>query len=163
MCPPETFDREISADLLGKKRQGKKGKEVKIEKKRRKIVNNGKVENWKWKVGKLQNEERIFFFFFLLVTFQNHSNLFWVYQNGNFLPGISISHQEKKSGKMTLPPQKNFPVMPLLLVTYQPSTLKVRVRQERNIGFQKALTLLTFQIKKIQHLKREDFQIFFFS
>ena len=57
--PPETSDREISADLLGKKRQGKKGKGVKIEKKRRKIV-KGKVE-------KLQNEVRtwgLFFFFF---------------------------------------------------------------------------------------------------
>ena len=28
-CPPETFDREISADLLGKKRQGKKKKKRK--------------------------------------------------------------------------------------------------------------------------------------
>ena len=42
-CPPETSDREIS-DLPGKKRQGKKGKEEKMEKKRRKIV-KGKVEN----------------------------------------------------------------------------------------------------------------------
>ena len=36
--PPETSDREILADVSGKKRQGKKGKGVKIEKKRRKIV-----------------------------------------------------------------------------------------------------------------------------
>ena len=44
--PPETSDREISADLLGKKRQGKKGKGVKIEKKRRKIYKRegGKVK-----------------------------------------------------------------------------------------------------------------------
>ena len=41
---PRTSDRELSADLPGKKRQGKKGKGVKIEKKRRKIV-KGKVEN----------------------------------------------------------------------------------------------------------------------
>ena len=46
--PPETSDREMFADVLGKKRQGKKVKGVKIEKKRRKIV-KGKVENWKWK------------------------------------------------------------------------------------------------------------------
>ena len=39
--PPETSDREISVDLLGKK-----GKGVKIEKKRRKIV-KGKVEKLK--------------------------------------------------------------------------------------------------------------------
>ena len=47
-CPSETFDREIFDDVSGKKRQRKKGKGVKIEKKRRKIV-KGKVENWKWK------------------------------------------------------------------------------------------------------------------
>ena len=41
---PETSDWEISADLPGKKRQGKKRKGVKIEKKRRKIV-KGNVEN----------------------------------------------------------------------------------------------------------------------
>ena len=42
MPPPETSDREVFADVSGKKRQGKKGKGVKI-KKRRKIV-KGKVE-----------------------------------------------------------------------------------------------------------------------
>ena len=35
--PPETSDREIFADVSGKKGQGKKGKGVKIEKKRRKL------------------------------------------------------------------------------------------------------------------------------
>ena len=55
--PPETSDREIFADLPGKKRGGKKGKWVKIEKKGIKIV-KGKVENGKWKVEKLQNNER---------------------------------------------------------------------------------------------------------
>ena len=35
--PPETSDWEISAELLGKKRQGKRGKGVRIEKERRKI------------------------------------------------------------------------------------------------------------------------------
>ena len=42
--PPKTSDWEIFADLLGKKRQGKKGKGGKMEKKRRKIVKR-KVEN----------------------------------------------------------------------------------------------------------------------
>ena len=57
-------------------------------------------------------EENLFFFF---LTFQTTKILFWVYQNGNFLPGKSIQafHAEKKSGKITLPPQKNLPVMPL--------------------------------------------------
>ena len=36
-----------------------------------------------------------FFFFFLLFTFENVENLFWVYQNGNFLPGKNISRREK--------------------------------------------------------------------
>ena len=44
-CPPETSDREIFADVSGKKRQGKKGQGVKIEKKRKKIVKG------RWKVG----------------------------------------------------------------------------------------------------------------
>ena len=57
--PPETSDREISAELPGKKRQGKRGE---IEKKRRKIV-KGKVENRKRIVEKLQTEERTPLFF----------------------------------------------------------------------------------------------------
>ena len=52
--------------------------------------------------------------FFSLFTSENDGNLFWVYQNGNFLPGKSISRRDKKSGKMTLPPQKNMPVTPLV-------------------------------------------------
>ena len=60
-----------------------------------------------------------FFFFFFLFAFhfffQNHWNLFQVYQNGNFLPGKSISHRGKKSGKMTLPPLKNIALTPLPL------------------------------------------------
>ena len=60
--PPQTSDWEISADLPGKKRQGKKGKGVKIEKKRRKIV-KGKVKNWKWKVESYKMRRGLFFFF----------------------------------------------------------------------------------------------------
>ena len=56
-------------------------------------------------------------FFFLLFTFENDGNLFWVYQNGNFLPVKSISRRKKKSGKVTLPHQKNMPVTPLGLGT----------------------------------------------
>ena len=61
--PPETSDREIFlADVSGKKRQGKKGKGVKIEKKRRKIVKKkgGKLEmeggKLEMKGGKLELE-----------------------------------------------------------------------------------------------------------
>ena len=60
----------------------------------------------------IKRGEDLFFFFFLLFTFENDGNLFWIYQNGNFLPGKYISRRGKKSGKMTLPPQKNMPVRP---------------------------------------------------
>ena len=77
------------------------------------------MENGRWNSYKMRRRPFLsffsfFFFFFLLLTFQNHYNLFWVYQNGNFLPGKSISGRKKKSRKMTLPPQKNFSVTPLI-------------------------------------------------
>ena len=75
----------------GKKRQGKNGKGMKIDKK--------KVENWKWKQENVLKRGEDFFFFFLLFTFENDENLFWVYQNGNFLPGKSISRREKNQEK----------------------------------------------------------------
>ena len=96
-CPPETSDREIFADV-----SGKKGKGVKTEKKRRKIV-KGKVENWKRKVEKLQMRGRGPFWLF---TFEDDENLFWVYQNGNSLPGKNISHREKNQEKWLCPLRK---------------------------------------------------------
>ena len=57
-----------------------------------------------------------FFFFFFAFHFSNHWNLFWVYQNGNFLPGKSISPLGNKSGKNTLPPLINIPFMPLFIM-----------------------------------------------
>ena len=65
-----------------------------------------------------------FFFFFLLFTFENDGNLFWMYQNGNFLPGKNISSRGKKSGKMALPPQKNMPVTPLVRLKIVHSKIK---------------------------------------
>ena len=59
--PPEISDRQIFADVSRKKRQGKKGKGVKIEKKKRKIV-KGKVGNWK--SYKEKGDDLFFFFFF---------------------------------------------------------------------------------------------------
>ena len=44
-------------------------------------------------VGKVIKSVKDFFFF----SFENDKNLFWVYQNGNFLPGKNISRQEKKN------------------------------------------------------------------
>ena len=106
--PPRDF-------WLGK-RQGKKVKGVKIEKKRRKIIKE-KLANWKRKVKKLQNAERtLFFFFFFCLSLLKTTEIcfgFWVYQNGNFLQGKKHFTLGKKSGKMTLPPQKNMPVTPM--------------------------------------------------
>ena len=88
--PPTLLTRKF---LL--KYQEKRSKEKSENWKEKKENQKGKVENWGRKVTKWgQNEERTFFFFFLF-TFQNHWNLFWVYQNGNFLPGKKISRQEK--------------------------------------------------------------------
>ena len=39
-----------------------------------------------------------------------HWNLFWVTQNGNFVPGKSISRREKIK-KNDFAPQKNFPAV----------------------------------------------------
>ena len=61
--PPRDFWPGNSADLLGKERQGK------MEQKRRKIE-KGKMEKWKWKEEKLQNAERTFFFLFCCSLFK---------------------------------------------------------------------------------------------
>ena len=69
--PPETSDWEISADLPGIKRQGKKGgkgKGVKIEKKIRTILKGlVEIENGRWKSYKMGDDLFFFFFFFLLI------------------------------------------------------------------------------------------------
>ena len=95
-APPETSDREIFADV-----SGKKGKGWKLRRK------GGKLE---MEAGKRQKKRWgpffFFFFFFLLFTFENDENLFWVYQNGNFLPGKSISRREKNQEKWLCPLRK---------------------------------------------------------
>ena len=45
-------------------------------------------------------------FFFLLFTSENDKNLFWVYQNGNFLPGKNISRREKNQENDFAPSEK---------------------------------------------------------
>ena len=103
-CPFWHFSPGNFCWSTGKREASKKGK-----------MEKGKVENWKWKGDKLENEERTLFF-----TFQNHWNLLWVYQNGNFLPGKSISLWEKHQEKWLWPraPSKNIRVMPLLQNKY---------------------------------------------
>ena len=67
--PPETSDREISANLTGKKWQGKMVKGAKIEKKRKKIEKaKVEIENGRWKSYKMRRGPS-FFFFFLLTVF----------------------------------------------------------------------------------------------
>ena len=116
--PPIDFWPENFCWPTGKKGARKKGKRGEIEKKRE--IAKGKVENGKWKVEKLQNEERSFFFFFFFSFFASHfskplkfvlSLPKWKFSTGkkHFTPG-------KNSGKMTLPPQKKFPVTPLMIM-----------------------------------------------
>ena len=63
-------------------------------------------------VGKVltRGEEVFFFFFFFFFhfTFENDGNLFWVYQNANFLSGKHISRREKKSGKKYFAPSEKY-------------------------------------------------------
>ena len=85
---------------------------MKIEKKRKKNC--------------YKKEVRTFFFFFLLFTFENDRNLFWVYQKWEFSTGKEhFTPGKKKSGKMTLPPQKNMPVTPLVHTSPVEDLLKV--------------------------------------
>ena len=74
-----------------------------MEQKRRKI-GKGKVKKLKM--------EGSFFFSFLLFTFENHRNLFWIYQNVNFLKAF---HARKKIWKNDFAPSKKiFPLRPCL-------------------------------------------------
>ena len=104
--PPEISDQKIFADV-----SEKKGKGVKFQNKRRKIVKGRqKIGNGSRKV--IKKEVRTFFFFFfcfsLLKTMEIGSTKMGIfYQKKAFLGG------KKKSRKMTLPPQKNMPVTPL--------------------------------------------------
>ena len=123
----ETSDREISVDLSGKDRQGKKRE---MGEKEGKFNCKSKGEKFKMEEGKVTKyEERLFclfvlfcfvfclfvyslfvpfcfvlFFFCLFFLFCFCFSLFkvteilkfvWVYQNGNFLPGKSISRRGK--------------------------------------------------------------------
>ena len=104
---PQLLTKKFLLTYREKERQGKMGKK------------EGKSKKGRWKIeiegGEWQNEEGTFFSLFLsfLFTFQNDLNLFLVYRNGNFYQETAF-HAGKKSGKMTFPPQKNFPLTPLI-------------------------------------------------
>ena len=127
---PETSDWEISADLSGsgKDRQGKKGKwgkkQGKLKKRRWKKEKKGngvkKKENWKSEGGKLEMEGGKVtkwgdFFFFFAVHFSKWLKFVLGLPKWKFSTGKKHFTSGKKSGKITLHPQKNFPVMPLLV------------------------------------------------
>ena len=117
--PPDIFHQEIFAELPGKEGQGRKGKRREKE---------GKLKGKRWKIENGRGESMkisrgFFFFFFFFVTF---CSLFFFFLSlfetneiclgftkMDNLPGKSIFHTGKKSGKMTLPPLKNIPLMPL--------------------------------------------------
>ena len=95
-CPPKTSDQEILANVLGKKRQGKKGKRGENVKKENCIREGGKLE---MEVGKFVNRgEDLFFFFFF--AFQFH---FWKWQK--FVLGLP--KWEFSTGKKHFTPGKN--------------------------------------------------------
>ena len=54
----------------------------------------------------MSEEVTFFFSFFLASCFSKPLNLFWVYQNGNFLPGKSISRRGKHKEKLLCPSEK---------------------------------------------------------
>ena len=95
------------SDVSGKKRQGRKGKrgEVKTEKKRRKI------EKGRWKSYKMSRRPFFFFFFFFFFCFSLVKTTKICFGSTT---KMGIFYREKTSGKMTLPPQRNMPVTPLL-------------------------------------------------
>ena len=94
------------------KREARKRKKGKIQQKRRKIE-KVMVENWKWNEEKLQNEERTPFFLNIYFNFFFKPLKFVLgLPNENFLPGKSISRQEKNHDKWLCPLCKIFLLHP---------------------------------------------------
>ena len=98
--PPETSDREIFADLPGKKRQGK--------------IRKGGGGEWRgrWKIengrrGSYQMRRGLFFFFFFFSLFKTTKICFGCTKMKIFYRKKSISRREKNQEKMTLPLRKN--------------------------------------------------------
>ena len=141
---PETSDREISAGLPGKERQGKKGTWIRKEGKSRK--GRCKIENGRRKSHQMRRGPFIFVFVlfcfvlfcfvlfcfcfilfcfvlfcFVLFCFVFSFSLFKTTEFFFSLPKWEFSTRKKhftpgkKSGKMTLPPLKNISLTPLPL------------------------------------------------
>ena len=86
---------------------------------RKKMEKGGK---WRRKENgrreKLKNEERTFFFFFFAFHFSKRLKFVLGLPKWKFSTGKRHVTLGKKSGKMILPPQKNFPVTPLFTTSY---------------------------------------------
>ena len=113
-APPDTSDREISADLRGKERQGKTETG---EKKRRKRegeklkMEGGKVEKWR--------EDFFFLFFFFAFHFSKTTKIcFESTRMGSFYREKAI-YTGKKIRKMTLLPLKIFPLQRNKVTTHE--------------------------------------------
>ena len=111
--PPETSDWEIFADGSGKKRQGKKGKGVKIEKKKRKIV---KREGWKLERESYKRGED---FFFLAFHFWKRRKFVLCLPKWEFSTGKKHFTPGKKSGKWLCPLRKVCLLRPCLQVCFK--------------------------------------------
>ena len=127
-CPPETSDWEIFV-VVRQKRQGKKGKRVKLRRK------EGKLWKGRWKIWNRSRKSYkrggdLFFFFFLLFTFENNRNLFWVYQNGNFLPGKNISCWGKNQEKWLCPLRKICLLRPWIHLVHTSNSLSEPASQQ---------------------------------
>ena len=99
-APPETSDREIFADVSGKKRQGKKGKGVKIEKRRWEIGNGSRKTS--------ENEVRTFFFFFFCFSLLKTTKICFGSTKMGIFYRENAFHAGKKNRKNDFAPSEKF-------------------------------------------------------
>ena len=85
--------------LTYREKRGKEKRGKGVKRGGRKIA-HGKIWNGSRKSYKMR------WGLFLLFTFENDGNLFWVYHNGNFLPGKNISRRENNQEKWLCPLRK---------------------------------------------------------
>ena len=119
-CSPDTSHQENFCWPTWKRETRKKGKMEKKE---------GKSKKGRWKIA--NGRRKSYKMRSLLFTFQNHQNLFWVYQNGNFLPGKKIRKNdfvpsEKYTSYALLCKivMKNWPVSSLVIIIEHLLTFK---------------------------------------
>ena len=109
--PPWHFSPGNFCWPMGKREGSKNKKENGKEKKENRKREGGKFKMDEGKVTKWGDDP---FFFFSFHFSKPLKFVFKVYQNGNFLWGIKHFTPGEYSGKITLPPLENIPLMPLL-------------------------------------------------